>query len=99
MEQLNTSPENFEKENDDKKTVWVRLPQVDNIGDNMWNKKVQIFLKEKKCYEIKKTEMFGSAKDSIPMDQKSKRYLQSHLLWLYRRLCWETDPNLIRRWN
>ena len=35
MEQLNTSPENFEKENDDKKTVWVRLPQLDNIGDNM----------------------------------------------------------------
>ena len=42
-------------------------------------KKLQIFSKEKNCYEIKKTEMFCAAKDSILIDQKSERYLQSHV--------------------
>ena len=35
IKQLNISPEKVEKENGDKKTIWVRLPRVDNIGDNM----------------------------------------------------------------
>ena len=37
MEQLNISPEKAEKENYDKETIWVRLPQLDDIGDNMSN--------------------------------------------------------------
>ena len=37
MVKLNISPENVEKENDDKKTIWLRLPQVDDIRDNIRN--------------------------------------------------------------
>ena len=67
----------FEKEKDDRKIIWIRLPYLDNIDDNMKNclKKVQKCLKENvcfiTCYETKKTAMFCSANDSIPIRQKA----------------------------
>ena len=77
IKQLKTSPKKVEKEKDDRKNIWMRLPYLGNIGDSLKNcfKKVQKCLQENvcfiTCYEIKKTAVFCSAKDSIPTHQKA----------------------------
>ena len=52
------------------------------------------------CYETKKTVMFCSDKDSIPIREKNKCYLQSHLSWLYiDDYVGKIDRNLVTRLN
>ena len=35
IKQLKTSPKKVEKEKDDRKIIWIQLPYLGNIGDNM----------------------------------------------------------------
>ena len=79
IKRLKTSPKKVEKEKDDRKTIWIRLPYNGNTCDNR-KKKVQKCLSENvrfiTCYKTKKTVMFSSAKDSIliPTHQKAKSH-------------------------
>ena len=68
IKRLKASPKQVEKEKDDRKIIWISLPYLGNIGDNLKKdcfKKVQKCLKENvcfiTCYETKKTTMFCSA--------------------------------------
>ena len=77
IKRLKASPKKVEKEKDDWTIIWIRLQYLGNIGDYMKKncfKKVKKCLKENvrfiTCYETKKTAMFCSAKDSIPIHQK-----------------------------
>ena len=71
--QLKTFPKKVEKEIDDRKIIWIRLPYLGDIGNSMKKscyKKVQKCLKENvcfiTCYETQKIAIFCSANDSIP---------------------------------
>ena len=51
--QLKTFPKKVEKEIDDRKIIWIRLPYLGDIGNSMKKscyKKVQKCLKENVCF-------------------------------------------------
>ena len=90
----------MKKKKDDRKIIWIRLPYLGNIGDSLKKhclKEVQKCLKENvrfiTSYETKKTAMFCSAKDSIPIQQKANV--------IYKVTCpgCNEDLNLVTRLN
>ena len=99
IKRLKTYPKKIEKEKNDRKIIWIRLPYLSNIGDSMKKncfKKIQIFLKENFCfityYETKKTAMFCSVKKRIPINQKTNV--------IYKVTCpGFNDRNLVTRLN
>ena len=73
IKQLKTSPKKIEKEKDDRKIIWIRLPYLCNIGDNMRKEIIKMFKENTRFitfYDTKKTAVFWSAKDSTPIHQK-----------------------------
>ena len=49
IKRLKTSPKKVEKEKEDRKIIWIRLPYLGNISDNM---KKNCFKKVQKCLRI-----------------------------------------------
>ena len=91
---------------DDRKTIWIRLPYLGNIGDNMKKnclRKVKKCLKENvhfiTCYETKKTAMFCSTKDSIPIHQKANIVYKVTCPGCNEDYVGKTDCNLVTRLN
>ena len=106
IKRLKTSPKKIEKVKDDRKIIWIRLPYLGTIGDNMKKncfKKMQKCLKENVCfiicYETKKTTMFCSVKDSIPIHEKAKVIYKITCPGCNQDYVGKTDHNLVTRLN
>ena len=83
----------------------IRLPYLGNIGDSMKNcfKKVRKWLKENvhfiTCYETKKTVIFFSPKDSIPIHQKTNVIYKVASPDCHEDYVGKTDRNFVTRLN
>ena len=91
-------------EPDNRKVIWIRLPYLGNIGDNMKKRcfrKVQNCLKEKvrfiTCYQTKKIAMFCSAKDKIINDQKANAIYCITCPGCNEKYVGKTDRNIVTR--
>ena len=106
IKRLKTRPKKVEKEKYDRKVIWIRLPYLGNIGNNMRKncfKKVQKCLKENvpfiTCYETKKTAIFCSAENSIPIHQKANVIYKVSCPGCHEDYVGKTDWNLVTRLN
>ena len=106
IKQLKTSPKKVQKEKDDRKIIWIRLPYLGNIDDSLRKncfKRVQKCLKENvhsiTCYGTKKTKMFCLAKYSIPIHQKANLIYKVTCPGCNEDYVGKTDHNLVTRLN